>query len=633
MLIKKTFSFLFKNFSLVAFFFLLSICSEISAKPYSQIAKEASKYNVLIEGIQSGSGVIIRKEGSIYRVITAGHVISDLKKGDELDLKTYDGKWHSVILQSIEKIGEVDLAIMDFYSKVDYPTAIIGKSNSIEIGSEVFVTGYALPSASVPERVYRFIKGNLISYGSANVKDGYQLLYSNQTLAGMSGGSVINKKGEVVGIHGRGETDFKLSEQKGVAIKTGTNQAVPLTYYRKYIGEISDLNEDFDLDESNKIAFKQSRNILNDYRRRFLSTTYNDFFRKDGEEQKEKFLSSLRKKIIPIIKSQPNEPIAYFYLGVINVHEGDQEKAIVNFNKSREMGYNDAQLSLWTGLAYSAMNNRFKAKRYLNEALNINPKDEMIVFWNSTISWEAKDIEVFDNLIKETKNPGILFSSTANRCKLAVKLNDFRIIDFCSEYLKIVPQKDSLVVKQDMVNNYIESPIIEKKIKGLNLAKKTLNSYPENIFLMYLQLRGLSLLNINGSRNSEIEKVSSQIINLLEGSFKKEFDISFEDLNWYKAFAYSNRGLSRQSLISKDVKTFRSEKNFEKATNACNDTKTASNLHEDFYTSTTNQWDLCNETNLMNTYAPWKNPNSTYCINQKNYQKIYQKDKYDKRCG
>ena len=166
MLIKKTFSFLFKNFSLVAFFFLLSIGSEISAKPYSQIAKEASKYNVLIEGIQSGSGVIIRKEGSIYRVITAGHVVSDLKKGDELDLKTYDGKWHSVILQSIEKIGEVDLAIMDFYSKVDYPTAIIGKSNSIALESMIVVAivTYTLPTNFIPilTKISEYIMGHYI---------------------------------------------------------------------------------------------------------------------------------------------------------------------------------------------------------------------------------------------------------------------------------------------------------------------------------------------------------------------------------------------------------------------------------------------------------------------------------------
>ena len=38
----------------------------------------------------------------------------------------------------------------------------------------------------------------------------------------------------LVGIHGRGETDAEMSEQKGIAVKTGTNQAVPITYYSLY---------------------------------------------------------------------------------------------------------------------------------------------------------------------------------------------------------------------------------------------------------------------------------------------------------------------------------------------------------------------------------------------------------------
>jgi hypothetical protein len=49
----------------------------------------------------------------------------------------------------------------------------------------------------------------------------------------MSGGSVLNTEGELVGIHGQGETDSKMSEQEGIAVKSGTNQAVPIAYYRQ----------------------------------------------------------------------------------------------------------------------------------------------------------------------------------------------------------------------------------------------------------------------------------------------------------------------------------------------------------------------------------------------------------------
>jgi tetratricopeptide (TPR) repeat protein len=50
----------------------------------------------------------------------------------------------------------------------------------------------------------------------------------------MSGGAVMNAQGQLVGIHGQGETDTKMSEQQGVAVKTGTNQAVPIAYYSQF---------------------------------------------------------------------------------------------------------------------------------------------------------------------------------------------------------------------------------------------------------------------------------------------------------------------------------------------------------------------------------------------------------------
>ena len=102
------------------------------------------------------------------------------------------------------------------------------------MGSPVFVAGFPLPSSAVPTRLLRFLKGDVIANATVAIPKGYQLLYSNQTLPGMSGGAVMNAQGQLVGIHGQGETDSKMSEQQGVAVKTGTNQAVPIAYYSQY---------------------------------------------------------------------------------------------------------------------------------------------------------------------------------------------------------------------------------------------------------------------------------------------------------------------------------------------------------------------------------------------------------------
>ncbi len=616
---------------------LLPLNNELYAKPYSKIAKEANQYNVLIEGIQSGSGVIIEKEGNIYKVITAKHVISDLKKGDEIDLKTFDGKWHSVILQSIEKIDNVDLAIMDFYSKDEYPTAIVGKSNSIEIGSEIFVSGYALPSASVPDRVYRFIKGNLISYSNSFIEDGYQLLYSNKTLPGMSGGSVINIKGEVVGIHGRGETDFLMTEQRGIAIKTGTNQAIPLTYYRKFIGEISELNEDFDIEKSNKIAFKKSQELLDKFRLERYSTTFEDFY-KDGEKAREDLLSSLKRRIQPIIEKEPNEPKANFFTGIINFHEQKYENALINFENSRKMGNEDSQLLKWLALTHYNLNNNLKAQRYIKDALTLNPEDEESLFWYSNFTWEAKDIEIFDNLIRNSKNKAILFSSKRSRCGLSYEKNDPRVIDFCEEYLNIAPPSDFLRWTGILMESYIKSNNSNKEIlKGIALANKVLKTYPKDLYFMWWKSKGFSIMKetkqfSNEKRYFAIEQISSRMIKLLEGRYDKDFNIDLEDLNWYKASAYDNRGLARQMLIPNDVNNLYSNKKYKQAKTACKDRKTAANLDESFYQDYMTYYKFnCEDKRLIDNYAPWKNPNSTYCLSQKANEWFTKT--YDKRCS
>ena len=68
--------------------------------------------------------------------------------------------------------------------------------------------------------------------------DGYQLLYQNPTLPGMSGGPVLNIYGELIGIHGRAEiNNFESNEQQKL-VASGTNLAVPITYYQQlFIGE------------------------------------------------------------------------------------------------------------------------------------------------------------------------------------------------------------------------------------------------------------------------------------------------------------------------------------------------------------------------------------------------------------
>jgi tetratricopeptide (TPR) repeat protein len=206
----------------------------VRAEAAEAVARVAQAITVRIEGATQGSGVLVKREGHRYTVLTAWHVVSGQRPGEELEIHTPDGQRHPLEQGSIRRIGAVDLAVLSFSSPASYPLARPGDAASAVMGSPIYVGGFALPSSAVPTRLLRFLKGDVIANARVAIPNGYQLLYSNPTLPGMSGGAVLNARGELVGIHGQGETDSRLSEQQGVAVKTGTNQAVPITYYMQY---------------------------------------------------------------------------------------------------------------------------------------------------------------------------------------------------------------------------------------------------------------------------------------------------------------------------------------------------------------------------------------------------------------
>lgn len=210
---------------------LLVAQAPAQAQSAEAVAKVAQAITVRIESATQGSGVLVKRDGKRYTVLTAWHVVSGQIPGEELDIYTPDGQRHQLEQGSIKRLGEVDLAVLTFLSSFNYKLASFGDAKSLTMGSPVFVAGFPLLTEAVNVRILRFLRGDVIANANVAIANGYQLLYSNPTLPGMSGGSVLSAQGGVVGIHGQGETDIKMSELKGVAVKTGNNQAVPITYY------------------------------------------------------------------------------------------------------------------------------------------------------------------------------------------------------------------------------------------------------------------------------------------------------------------------------------------------------------------------------------------------------------------
>ena len=257
-----------------------------AAQSAETVAKVAQAITVRIEGANQGSGVLVKREGNRYTVLTAWHVVSDQKPGEELDIYTSDGQRHPIEKGSIKRLGEVDMAVMNFSSPNSYELAKVGEVMVLSMGSQIYVSGFPLPSSAVPTRLLRFKSGLVEAIATVNIPSGYQLLYSNPTLPGMSGGAVLNAEGQLIGIHGLGETDSKMTEQEGVAVKTGTNQAVPIFYFGKFAeGTTATFSAPSSGDLYEKERGNEKATLLEEYNRR----TYGTEGRKEQTSLAEKY--------------------------------------------------------------------------------------------------------------------------------------------------------------------------------------------------------------------------------------------------------------------------------------------------------------------------------------------------------
>ena len=86
-------------------------------------SKAAQAITVRIEGATQGSGVLVKREGNRYTVLTAWHVVRGQRAGEDLEIFTPDGQKHQFEQGSIKRLGDVDLAVLTFSSTNSYEVA------------------------------------------------------------------------------------------------------------------------------------------------------------------------------------------------------------------------------------------------------------------------------------------------------------------------------------------------------------------------------------------------------------------------------------------------------------------------------------------------------------------------------
>lgn len=171
-----------------------------------------------------GSGILVRRDGATVYVLTNDHVIGN---ADRINVTLTDGrKFEATPVGSDEN---TDLALLKFETSEEVPIAVLGDSNSTEVGDFVLAVGNPLGFEST------VTSGIVSAIGRQGpTRQGVPLLTDFiQTDAainrGNSGGALVNLQGEVIGIN------TWIASQTGGSI--GLGFAIPVNSAKRTIDQ------------------------------------------------------------------------------------------------------------------------------------------------------------------------------------------------------------------------------------------------------------------------------------------------------------------------------------------------------------------------------------------------------------
>lgn len=180
-----------------------------TSKKHDSVESNATQVTVKIVAIEEeesdsvsteGSGTLIGCENNVCKVITNSHVVNG---NTRLNILTYDQKNHDGRVK-IEYVT-ADLALVEFYSRDSYVSVPFNKLPGIEAEEEVFAAGFPFGSSEI-----LVDSGNLNLVLEQPLKDGYKIGYSVDVKQGMSGGPLLNSRGELVGINGKSSHPLRI---------------------------------------------------------------------------------------------------------------------------------------------------------------------------------------------------------------------------------------------------------------------------------------------------------------------------------------------------------------------------------------------------------------------------------------
>ncbi|HAN74524.1 MAG TPA: serine protease [Planktothrix sp. UBA8407] len=221
-------------------------CQVCSPKQLQQIAQRITVK--ILSGSAWGSGILVRKEGNIYTILTNQHILTP--SDPPYSIQTPDGKVYAADPISNFQFSGQDLALLQFKSVRIYAIAKLQTSHHIQPGDKVFGAGFPWLDKSqstdiieiknrhinpkidwnlmvnnnwldpillkplsskfsqlnepefMPKLGFYLTRGRVSLLSEKAIQKGYQIGYTNPIQKGMSGGPLLNIQGKVIGING-----------------------------------------------------------------------------------------------------------------------------------------------------------------------------------------------------------------------------------------------------------------------------------------------------------------------------------------------------------------------------------------------------------------------------------------------
>jgi S1-C subfamily serine protease len=370
------------------------------AKGPTEVGQIAKNVTVLIEGQDTGSGVMIQRSNQTYTVLTAWHV---LENPGNYSIVPNTGKRYTLNYQSVRRLQGVDLAIAQFTSSDTYNTAQLGDSNTLQEGMTIYVSGFPGAGSTISASSYNFTQGQLTARTNGTKNNGYTLVYTNKTLPGMSGGPVFNPEGQLVGIHGSADGESQTLEKLNsrVFVKTGFNLGIPINTFVSLASPLLNLSAaansktqvatrpepttppTVNLQPQSKSLPVKSVKQTKTARAEGNSSGVGEIFIQALNDYQDGNLSAALAGTTQAIRQNGNFAPAYSLRGSIRYTQQDLPGALSDFNQAIHL---DSRLSgayLGRGLVQSAMNNPQAAIADYTQALQFG--DDILAYYNRGI--------------------------------------------------------------------------------------------------------------------------------------------------------------------------------------------------------------------------------------------------------